>query len=109
MIPVSNKTRSITRVRYKHASFQGQENTINNSYIGHAAVSASFNTVVCRASLSDVDVKTKWIVEPSRGETIETKPAVILHQYPRRHHRPHHLHRLYRRRLRYLCPIAARQ
>jgi hypothetical protein len=32
MIPVSNKTRSITRVRYKHAGFIRQENTINNSY-----------------------------------------------------------------------------
>jgi hypothetical protein len=28
MIPVSNKTRSNTRVRYKHPGFQRQENTI---------------------------------------------------------------------------------
>jgi hypothetical protein len=27
MIPVSNKTRSVTRVRYKHPVFQRQENT----------------------------------------------------------------------------------
>src|SRR5205823_7488532 len=47
--------------------------------------------------------------ESSRGETIETKPAAILiHQSPRRHHRPDHLHRPYRLRRHYLCPIAAR-
>jgi len=28
MIPVSNKTRSITRVGYKHPNYQRQENTI---------------------------------------------------------------------------------
>jgi hypothetical protein len=39
MIPVSNKTRSNTRVRYKHASFQRQENTITiltKVTLGHA-------------------------------------------------------------------------
>jgi hypothetical protein len=35
MIPVSNKTRSITRVRYKHANFQRQEKSDYNSYTGH--------------------------------------------------------------------------
>jgi hypothetical protein len=38
MIPVSSKTRSITRVRYKHANFQRQEKCDYNSYINRTAL-----------------------------------------------------------------------
>ena len=36
MIPVSNKTRRITRVGYKHPGFQRQENTITISHYPRA-------------------------------------------------------------------------
>lgn len=49
MIPVSNKTRSITRVRYKHATFQRQEKCDYNSYISRTAV----RSLICKASVSD--------------------------------------------------------
>src|SRR5580765_2944973 len=107
MIPVSNKTRGITRVRYKHASFQRQEKYDYNSYNSRAATCAVRRMFVCRACVSDDDVKTRLIAESSRREMTETKSAAILHQCPRRHHHPDHLHRPYRLRPHCLCRIVA--
>jgi hypothetical protein len=106
MIPVSNKTRSVTRVRYTHASFWRQEKCDNNSYASRTALRAELSRFVCSASVSDADLKTRRIVELSREETIETKPAAMLvHQPPRRRHHPHRPHRPHRFRPRYLCRI----
>ena len=111
MIPVSNKTRSITRVRYKHASFQGQEKCDYNSYASRIVLRANLNRFICRASVSDAaGLKMRLTAESSHGETIETKLAAILRQPPhRRRHHPDHLHPPHRRRPRPLCLIAARQ
>ena len=106
MIPVSNKTRSVTRVRYKHQFSSGKK--IPPQFLQQPrAACAVLNMFVCRVSLSDADVKTRLNVESSRGETIETKPAALLHRSLRRHHRPDHLHRPNRCRPRYLYQIAA--
>src|SRR5438094_6227437 len=112
MIPVSNKTRSITRVRYKHMNFSRQEKYYYNScgsMLAALAACAALSMFVCRAFVPDADVKMRLNAESFRGETIQTKPAAILiHQSLRRHHRPDHPHRPYRYRPCYLRWIAAR-
>src|SRR5215470_18277832 len=104
MIPVSNKTRSITRVCYTHPNFWRQENTITIILKNHAPAGATLSTFGVRVR---PDVKTRWIAESYREEPIETKPAAIRRWSPRRRHHPRHLHRPYRPRPRYLCLIAA--
>src|SRR5262245_12958741 len=103
MIPVSNNTRSITRVRYRHASFQKQENTIT-------ILTASVACAVLSAAIRfPPPLKTRLVAERYRGETTETKPAAILRRpLRRRHHRPHHLHLPNLRRPHYRCWIEAR-
>ena len=103
MIPVSNKTRSITRVGYKHANYWRQENT-NNSCRNCAAATAGL-TIRSLGVFVHTDVKTRLIAESSREVTIETRRAELLHRRPRRHRHPDHLSRPYRRH-RFLCQVA---
>src|SRR5215831_3419933 len=111
---MSNKTRIITRLGYKHADFSKQGKWRADS---HGALERAKNEtppsgwldqVKILGGVSALPVKMRLNVERRREAMIKMKPAAtMIHGFPR-HRCHHHRHRRYRFHLRYRRRIAAR-
>src|SRR5262249_15504199 len=108
---MSNKTRIITRLGYKHADFskQGKWRADSHGALERAKKetppSGWLDQVKMLGRVSALPVKMRLNVERRREAMIEMKPAAtMIHQFPR-HRYHHHRHRRYRCLLDWVLPF----